>query len=171
MLISRLGINGFEKFIIDEEELLEISNDTKLINIIKYKGFSLKPGSKNYFNGKYIIPYEKGGESDIDSGWLPNFYVPNSYFIDWSEKSVNELFLAQKNKQKQATLRNQAYWFKTGLTFSLTGFYAPTVRLKSPSMFDNKSSGIFTVYNEKISMCILTSRIQKYLMKTSLCIL
>jgi hypothetical protein len=58
-----------------------------------------------------------------------------------------------------------SYWFKPGLTFSLTGYYAPTVRLKSPSMFDNKSSGIFTTCDEKYTLGVLVSKIQKYLMK------
>jgi hypothetical protein len=161
-------VSPFIKFILSEEELQEISNNNELKELIKYKGFSLKSGDKNYFKGKYIIPYEKGGESDIESGWLPNYYVPNSYFIDWSENSVKKLFLGQNNESNQATLRNQDYWFKLGLTFSLTGYYAPTVRLKSPSMFDNKSSGVFTAYDELITLSILTSKIQRFLMKNFL---
>jgi len=161
-------IGNLNGLIISDDELREICKNEKLREIIKYKGFSLEPNKPNFYKGKYIIPYEKGGESDIESGWLPNFYVPNAYFIDWSENSVKNLFAAQHNNQNKATLRNQGYWFKSGLTFSLTGFYAPTVRLKSPSMFDNKSSGIFTLYDEFISICILTSRIQKFLMKNFL---
>lgn len=161
-------VASFLKYILNEDELKEIANNEELKGIIKYKGFSLQPGDKNYFKGKYIIPYEKGGESDIESGWLPNYYVPNSYFIDWSEKSVKNLFSAQSNETNQATLRNQDYWFKLGLTFSLTGYYAPTIRLKSPSMFDNKSSGIFTSYDELISLGILSSKIQRFVMKTFL---
>lgn len=155
----------YENFILTEDELNEVAKNTKLRELIKSNGFSKKTGEPNYYKGKYIIPYEKGGEGDIDSGWLPNYFVPNSYFIDWSEKSVSDLFLAQNNDSNQATLRNQDYWFKLGLTFSLTGYYAPTVRLKSPSMFDNKSSGIFTIYNEYISLGILTSKVQRFFMK------
>jgi len=161
-------VSAFLTFVLDEEELKEISVNEEFKELIKYNGFSLRSGDKNYYKGKYIIPYEKGGEGDIESGWLPNYHVSNSYFIDWSENSVSNLFLAQNNETNKATLRNQDYWFKLGLTFSLTGFYAPTVRLKSPSMFDNKSSGIFTAYDELISLGILTSKIQRFLMKNFL---
>ena len=161
-------VSPFEEYILSEEELRDISKNYELKEIIKFKGFSQKPGEPNYYKGKYIIPYEKGGEGDIESGWLPNYYVPNSYYIDWSVISVRNLFSAQNNDNNQSTLRNKDYWFKLGLTFSLTGYYAPTVRLKSPSMFDNKSSGIFTSYDELISLSILTSKIQRFLMKNFL---
>lgn len=161
-------IENFQKYIVNEEELNEIINTDNKIQLIKKLGFSLNPKKPNYFKGKYIIPYEKGGESDIESGWLPNYYVSNSYFIDWSEDSVDELKKARHNESNKATLRNQSYWFRTGITFSLTGFYAPTIRLKSPSLFDNKSSAIFTGFNQLVLLSILISKTQKYMMKNFL---
>src|SRR5699024_556196 len=140
----------FKDYILNDEDLKQIENDKKLRELVKGKGISQDPKDPNYFNGKYIIPYEKGGESDTDNGWLPNYQVPNNYYINWSEKYVKDLWDARNNNSNKSTLRNQHTWFKTGLTFSLTGYYAPTVRLKTPSMFDNKSSGIFSEIDRKI---------------------
>ena len=44
-----------------------------------------------YFDGRYFVPYDKGGASDIDEGWLPNYYVPTDYYIDWSERAAERL--------------------------------------------------------------------------------
>ena len=68
----------------------------------------------------------------------------------------------------KATLRNKNYWFKPGLTFSLTGIYAPTIRIKSHSMFDNKSSGIFSDMPNNFIISILCSKLAKFLTKNYL---
>ncbi|MEW6615089.1 MAG: DNA methyltransferase [Thermodesulfobacteriota bacterium] len=119
--------------------------------------------------GKYIIPYDKGGESDTDEGWLPNYFVPTDYFIDWSRVSVKELrSRTQRDSGKnKASIRNEDSWFKKGITFSLTGQYAPTVRLNSTALFDNNGSTIFP--NEELKthllLGLLASKLMKYFFK------
>ncbi len=166
-------ISNFHKFLLSEIDLENISQNEKLRNKIIEFGFHKnhdeKPfDSDRWFNGKYIVPYEKGGESNIEEGWLPNYRVLPNFFIDWSSESVRQLYLRTNWTKNKATLRNKAYWFKPGLTFSLTGFYAPTIRFKSWAKFDNKSSGIFTELNYYLVAGILCSKMAKYIMKNYL---
>ncbi|GAJ16732.1 unnamed protein product, partial [marine sediment metagenome] len=91
--------------------------------------------------------YDKGGASDVEEGWLPNYYVPTPYFIDWSEQAVkrmkkltiadirkknNEQIPANREYYKDqiaAVLRNREFYFKEGITFSIVGLYSPTFRI------------------------------------------
>ncbi|MBU1064227.1 hypothetical protein KKC74_05395, partial [bacterium] len=136
------------------------------------------------FKGKTYIPYDKGEESDTDEAWLPCYYVPSRYFIDWSEKSVNRqktltiadrIRLYKENKRilphYESTLaavrRNTQYYFKYGITFSRTGVYAPTFRINSSSVYDVKGAQIFITESESILdyLGILNSKLMKYLFK------
>jgi len=121
--------------ILTEYELVNLTEDEKLHGV----------NPENY-SGRHLIPYDKGGESDVADGWLPNYWVPTSYFIDWSRDSVQELRLRTRRQSghHKATIRNEKYWFNSGVTFSLTGQYCPTVRISSGGMFDNNGSIIFT---------------------------
>jgi hypothetical protein len=163
-------ISKYKDYVISEDELKKISKDKYLREKVKDRGFHKSKTEKNFdidlwFDGKFIVPYAKGGESDVENDWLPNYYVPSNYFIDWSQDSVKQLYKATKNDRHKATLRNKDYWFLEGLTFSLSGFYAPTFRLKPPGMFDNKGSGIFTDLNKYYILAILCSKLTKYLLK------
>lgn len=160
------SIDDYRDFLLSEQDLEKIRNDEKLRTAVIDKGIlKEKTKSDRYFGGRFIVPYDKGGESDSQGGWLPNYYVPTNYFIDWGEESVKELYKRRFNSTNKATLRNKSYWFSKGLTFSLTGYYAPTIRMKPPGMFDNKSSGIFTNIDLEYGLAILSSKLSKYIMK------
>jgi len=164
------NIEEFNKFILTFEELNKISNDDNLRQKVIKNGFHKSRDEYNFdedlwFQGKFIVPYEKGGESYTEINWLPNYFVPTNYFIDWSSRSVKELNIRTQNEKNKATLRNKEYWFKEGLTFSLTGIYAPTIRIKPAGMFDNKSSGIFSKINRYFILAILCSKLSKFILK------
>jgi hypothetical protein len=51
----------------------------------------------------FIIPFNKGGSSDSSDGWLPNYFVPIEYYIDWTIEAVNKHYH-----------RNKILYFKNG---------------------------------------------------------
>ncbi|WP_163380156.1 Eco57I restriction-modification methylase domain-containing protein [Cyclobacterium sp. SYSU L10401] len=108
-----------------------------------------------------FVPFEKGGESDSDDGWLPNYYVPTQFFINWAKGAI----LDMKNNPGVAW-KNEKYFFKKGLTFSISGIYAPTFRLNSKGVFEAKGSGLFCegVEDEKL-LGILSSKFAKFIFK------
>jgi N-6 DNA Methylase len=155
-LRKRLGARGSYQ-ILDESKLLTEDNISQLTEDEKHNGVN-----KNKFGGRYFLPYDKGGESDTSEGWLPNYYVPTQYFINWSVEAVRLL----RNSQK-AILRNSQYYFQQGLTFSMTGVYAPTFRKNSLTLFDVKGSSIFSdVIPSNVLLAILSSKVVKYIIKT-----
>jgi len=91
------------------------------------------------YDGRHFVPYHKGGSSDADGGWLPSYYVPTQYFIDWSKDAVQSL-----QSSPAARFQNSGSYFSEGLTFSRTGVYAPTYRLNSSSVFDTEGSAIIS---------------------------
>lgn len=147
-----------QDFVLSDDQIFELSSDEKRNGINSEK-----------HNGKFIIPYDKGGESDTDSGWLPNYYVPTNYFIDWSRRSVKELRnrVQRKSGNHKATIRNENFWFRGGITFSLSGQYSPTVRINSSALFDNGGSTIFPndPADTNFLLGILASKIGKYIFK------
>jgi len=163
-------INSVKEFMLTDKMLREISINNVLKKKVTLYGFHKTKNEKGFdgdlwFAGKYIVPYDKGGGGNVDQGFLPNYHINTSYFIDWSQGSVKELYLRTSNNVHQSTLRNRAYWFKSGITFSLTGVYAPTFRIKPVGMYDNKSSGIFSDINTNYLLGILTSKLAKFIMK------
>jgi hypothetical protein len=107
------SIDDFKDFLLTEEDLNKIRQNEKLRLSIIDKGISKDvTKSERYFGGRYIIPYDKGGESDAEDGWMPNYYVPTNYFIDWSEWSVNRMktyTIAQRineNKENKSILEH-----------------------------------------------------------------
>jgi len=174
---SYRSIEEYQKYLLTEKDLKKIVDDNNLrLKIIK-KGFHKTRTEKDFdedlwMGGRYIIPYDKGGESDTDSGWLPNYYVPTSYYIDWSRGALRELKKRtyRKSGNHKATIRNEGYWFKKGITFSLTGQYSPTIRINSFALFDNGGSSIFPFYDNKLNkyLSILASKTGKYLFRNYL---
>lgn len=172
--------------LLKENELEKIRKDEKLRLEVIENGICADVNHNShqhrYFGGRYFIPYDKGGASDIEEGWLPNYYVPTPYFIDWSEQAVKKmkkLTIAdiRKKNNKQipanreyykdqiaAVLRNKEFYFKEGISFSDTGFYAPTYRVSSRTLFDVMGMSIFSrdIYS---LIPILTSKIIRYLIK------
>ncbi len=123
------------------------------------KGFDIQK-----FNGKFLVPHDKGGESDSDDGWLPSYYVPTKYFIAWDKVSVSKMMALIGHRHD-----NTQYYGISGLTFSPTGLYAPTFRLNSASVFGHKGSNIFLYfYSVNTGLAILNSKIYKFLLKNTI---
>ena len=159
------NIDDHIKNVITDEELKEIVKDESTrVNLVK-QGFS-NENSGIYYKGKFIIPFDKGGESDADSGWLPNYYIPTNYFIDWSNKSVKSLYNRATFQSAKANLRNPDYWFKLGITYSARGVYSPSFRLNSSSVFDSNGSSIFFSNFSLIQgLALLSSKFYRFTLK------
>ncbi|MBN1762781.1 MAG: Eco57I restriction-modification methylase domain-containing protein [Methanomicrobia archaeon] len=154
--------------VLKEEELEKIREDEKLKQEIIEKGISTNPIHQHrYFGGRYFVPYDKGGASDVEEGWLPNYYVPTPYFIDWSEKAVKNLLEGTliRAQSKKPYPRNIRYYFKEGISFSSRGLFSPTFRLGSISPFDKESSCIF-VDNEYWYLGLLSSKFAKFIFRS-----
>lgn len=180
---SYRDINDYSSCIVTDTDLRFISEDERLrLNIIQ-EGISVDDkSSKRYFGGRYIIPYEKGGESDSDDGWLPNYSVPTNFYIDWSEKSVNRmrsLTMGQRkieNNEEKAVrtpnklcsrFQNSTTYFKSGICFSWTGVYCPTFRISPIGPYDHGASAIFVdVLTTEQCMGIISSKLVRYLSRT-----
>ena len=108
-----------------------------------------------------FVPFEKGGESETDDGWLPNYYVPTRYYINWAHGAIEDM-----RRNPGFAWKNERFFFKNGLTFSISGVYAPTFRLNSCGVFEAKGSGIFSdaLSNERM-LGVLCSKISKYIFK------
>jgi len=111
-----------------------------------------------------FVPFEKGGESDSKDGWLPNYYVPTEYYINWGKGAILDM-----RKKAGFSWKNEKYFFKEGLTFSISGIYAPTFRLNSGGVFEAKGSGIFSdFYSKEFILGLLASKLARYVFKTSI---
>lgn len=135
------------------------------------------------YEGHVYIPYDKGSESKVEDGWLPNYRVPTDYYINWSKKSVERLknltigerkkyykeitqIKEEKDKKIASRLQNVKFYFKKGITYSDTGYYAPTFRLNHSSVFDVMGMSIFTdYYSLEFCLGVLCSKLIKYLIK------
>lgn len=139
-------IEEYQEFLLTEEALERIRSDDNLRNEIIQKGISKdNKKSPRYFGGRYIVPYDKGGESDSEEGWMPNYWVAPDYFIRWDEEAV--LCLMNNGRLRDVSTkpypRNPECYFKQGFSFSDTGQYSPTFRIGYGGVFDQKGSCIF----------------------------
>jgi type I restriction-modification system DNA methylase subunit len=177
-LRKQVGTRGGYK-ILDESKLLKEEEIAQLTENEKLNGVDPEK-----YNGRCFLPYDKGGESDTDEGWLPNYNVPTQYFINWSQNAVKRLRTATiadvkqrkgeinkikpgDNTKRAAVIRNPQYYFREGITFSPTGIYSPTFRLGCTAIFGNKGSTIFFNGAEaKVILGILTSTLARYLLKS-----
>lgn len=156
------------KLVLKEDELEKIREDDKLKQEIIEKGICTNQIHQHrYFGGRYFVPYDKGGASDVEEGWLPNYYVPTPYFIDWSEKAVKNLLEGTliRAQSKKPYPRNIRYYFKEGISFSSRGLFSPTFRLGSISPFDKESSCIF-VDNENWYLGLLSAKFAKFIFRS-----
>ena len=170
--------------LIDVKKILRESDISSFNNGEKLNG--VEPED---YHGRHFLPYDKGGESDTGSNWLPQYHVETGYYIDWSKKSVKRLFNAtieecKKRRKKEenstedirpedssiraAWLPEPENWFKKGITFSRTGQYAPTFRIKCKGPFDNKSDAII-IENVNYLLGVLNSKLIRFFSKTFLC--
>jgi type I restriction-modification system DNA methylase subunit len=162
-LRKRIGVRGSYQ-ILDESKLLTEQDIAQLTDEEKRNGIEPKK-----YGGRCFLPYDKGGESDTDEGWLPNYYVPTQYFIDWSINAVQRLKTAtiadvkrhkgQINKIQPgdstkiaSRFQNSNYYFRQGLTASRVGMYSPTFRFTSDGPFD---SGCSNLYSDTINPILL----------------
>ncbi len=149
---SYRSIEDFREFLLNDVDLEHIRSDDNLRRSVVGKGISKDDKkSSRFFQGRYIVPYDKGGESDSDEGWMPNFFVPTNYFIDWSEWAVSRmqtLTMRQRDGAGRDTIcsafRNSDSYFSQGITYSRTGEYAPSFRLGCSAVFADKGSTIFS---------------------------
>lgn len=156
------SIDGYRQFLLSEADLQRIRSDSGLRADVVQRGISKSErNSPRYFAGRFIVPYDKGGECDAEGGWLPKYQVPTEYFIDWSEAAVSALrsdtiadVYHRQGKSVPAgkpnydrtlasALRNQDYYFTRGITFSHTGIYSPTFRESGGALFDMAGSTLF----------------------------
>jgi len=176
------SIKSCQQYLLTKKDLEKIINNNELRLKIIEKGFHKSKNEKDFdedlwFGERYIVPYDKGGESDIESGWLPNYYVPTDYFIDWSQEAVKRmktLTVRQRDGEGEdklcSKIQNKGYYFKKGLTWSLGGFYSPTFRLSGLGIFDVMGSRA-VIRNENILIqinAIVSSKLGKFLMKNYL---
>ena len=159
------SIEDFREYLLTEEDLDKIRNNENLRLEVINKGISKDDSlSQRYFGGRYIVPYDKGGESDSDSGWLPNYCVVSQYFLNYSEKYadalIKEKLLFQTSTKPYP--RNSTFYFKRGISFSDTGEYSPTYRLNFGSIFDQKGSTIVSSLDHQILLGILTSKFCRF---------
>jgi hypothetical protein len=160
-------IEGYSDKTFEPADLQKIMMDEDVRNDIISNGFSVDLNDRFYYEGKYIVPFDKGGSSDTESGWLPNYYVKSDYYINWSENSVKSLYRRSKYESNKANLRNPEYWFKTGITYSARGIYSPTFRLNSNAIFDSNGSSLFPKKDLNIYafLGILCSKFIKFYIK------
>jgi hypothetical protein len=177
-------IDDFKDYLLTDADVQKIIANEKLRIDVTEKGISKNPKSSRYFDGRYIMSYDKGGESDSDEGWMPNYYVPTNYFIDWSEWAVKRMktyTIAQRIFDKKegksikehykaticGVIRNADTYFNEGITFSRTGVYAPTFRLNSTTVYDTEGCTIFINKSKDILVYLglLSSKLSKFLSK------
>ena len=171
-----------KKLLLTDNELQTIINDEELKRNVSKNGIT-----KNQFNGKTIVPYDKGGSSDIESARLSNYFFPTQFFIDWSTKNVTNLktltiadkkrFNNQTNIKKDdektlsAVFRNNDFYFKPGITFSITGLYSPIFKFGSGAVFDMGGNTIILqkkiqrFFSYEFILGILCSKFSKYVFK------
>jgi len=181
---SYRSIKDYQNSLLTEADLERIHSDNDLRMAIIQQGISKgNPRSGRYFGGRYIVPYDKGGESDSDEGWIPNYWVPTNYFIDWSEDAIRLIksrTIADVYRSKGKSIprgkehfettvaglfRNQAFYFRTGITFSDTGFYAPSFRISSGCAFDVMGMTLFGALDSKVACANLASKLVRFFIK------
>lgn len=141
-----------EDWMILEKDKLSILTNEEKINGLKKDWLQL--------NGCFV-PFDKGGEAHTEDGWLPNYYVPTRYYINWAEGAI-----ADMSNNLGFRWFNTNYFFKKGLTFSISGIYSPTFRLSGGGIFEAKGSGIFSDLFSAFEMLgVFCSKVSRYLFK------
>lgn len=169
-----IDISEYKNFLLKKDDLEKIRNNEEVRLKVIEKGLHQTKDERGFdkdrwFDGRYIVPYDKGGESKTEEGWLPNYYVPTEYFIDWSSKAAKHLINASliRNSSTTPYPRNQEFYFRNGITFSSRGMYSPTFRLNHPGPFDKESSCIFFPNENFIIPLIgvLNSKLNKFFLR------
>ncbi len=147
-----------KSLLLKDSEIDNLSNEEKINGV-----------DPSRYGGRCFVPYDKGGESNSDGGWLPNYYVPTDYYIDWSQASLHRLKTKTSDKAGgniASRFQNSDYYFKQRISFSDTGYYAPTFRLGGRGIFDVMGMSVFVDnMNTNYALSILTSKLTRYLIK------
>ncbi|MEI8140073.1 MAG: hypothetical protein WCI03_09410 [bacterium] len=173
---SYRSIDQYKQFLLTDADLEHIRSDSDLRHEVSQKGISKEnKSSRRYFEGRYIVPFDKGGESDAGEGWTPNYWVPTDYFIDWSEFAIDRMRtltigVRDDNKRNElcAVIRNADAYFAKGITYSPTGIYSPSFRRSCCAIFGNKGSTIIplsTDLDTSALLGVLASKAFKYFLK------
>jgi Protein of unknown function (DUF3800) len=175
---SYRSITEFRQYLLSEADFQRIRSDETVRQAVVDHGISKDDKkSPRYFAGRYIVPYDKGGESESEEGWMPNYFVPTNYFIDWSEWAIQRmktLTLREKNRLNEkpggndkltSRFQNSEFYFRLGITFSDTGFYAPTFRISSGAVFDVMGMTIFADFEPYRTCARLSSKFTRFLIK------
>ncbi|MBW2662333.1 MAG: hypothetical protein JRD93_10165 [Deltaproteobacteria bacterium] len=110
----------------------------------------------------YFVEFDKSGEMISDNGMLINYYKPCEFYIDWSEKAVS--FYKANNG-----LRNKHRYFQQGITYSVTGVYAPTFRMGTGFIFGQKGATIYCdLYSIQELLGVLCSKLIRFEIKNYL---
>jgi len=170
------SIEDYSDFLLTEEDLETIRNNDTLRLAIIDKGIS-KGNSKSerYFGGRYIIPYDKGGESDAEGGWMPCYYVKTNYFIDWSEWAISRMKTLTTyernrldgkdggNNKLCSRFQNADSYFTEAIDCSRVGEYSPTYRIATDTVFDSGCNDIYISFNSREhNLGILSSRFWRF---------
>jgi hypothetical protein len=175
------SIDDHAEYLLTEADLDKIRKNEKLRLAVIEKGISKgNTKSDRYFEGRYIIPYDKGGESDAEGGWMPNYYVQTNYFIDWSEwavKRMKSFTIAQRIREygenkiikpsyettKCAIIRSPDSYFTPAIDCSRVGAYSPTYRIATDTVFDSGCNDIYISINSREhNLGILSSRFWRF---------
>lgn len=136
------------EMVLSPDEISTLSREEKLNGFLPTR-----------FNGKYLVPLDRGQAADAEGGLLPNYSIITDYFINWSRESVDRI-------KELGGMRNPRYYFKKGISFSWTGYYAPTFRENSASVFDQSSSCVFLdTMSIGTGLAILCSKYIRYAAK------
>lgn len=113
----------------------------------------------------FYVPFEMGLTSDVNGGVLPNYYQPRSnYYINWTTASVESM-----RNEPHSDLANAEFRFielNEQISFSATGYYAPTFRISVAPIFVNKSSRIFLSSRSRNRwLGFLNSAFARYILK------
>ncbi len=174
-------INDFIDFVLNENDLNQIRGNNDLRLEVIGKGISKNNSkSERYFGGRYIVPYDKGGESDADGGWMPNYFVQTNYYIDWSEWAVKRMktyTIAQRIRENNenkaikpsyettmcAIIRSPDSYFTKAIDCSRVGAYSPTYRLATDTIFDSGCNDIYiSIFTREHNLGILSSKLWRY---------
>jgi len=162
------SIEDYKEVVLTEKDLEKIRNNEELRLAVIDKGISKNNKNNRYFGGRYIVPYDKGGASNAVGGWMPNYYVPTDYFIDWSEWAVDRMKTLTSKKQGgkiASRFQNKEFYFVQGISWSDAGFYSPTIRISGESVFDVKGSRMI-VNNPTNILGLLNSHLIKLYIKS-----
>lgn len=161
------SIEDYKEFLLTEDDLEKIRSNEKLRLAVIEKGISKgNTKSERYFGGRYIIPHDKGGESDADTGWLPNYWVETNYYIDWSEWAIKQIkTVVGQDGRLKSRFQNVTFYFQDGIDYSQTGIYCPTFRTNSGAVFNTEATSIFGSFELGSFLSILTSKITRFIIK------